>query len=101
MPAPLLVLFVGGQNGPWKVESQKVLAGLSLPAAKRLAVYEGGGPEPEGLWTLRGFTSNSRYTGKDEKAALDKVQPPLNRPEATCAALIPIKKSQAWWDMGQ
>ena len=27
-------------------------------------------------------------------------QPPLGRTEATCAALIPIAKSAAWWDSG-
>ena len=26
---------------------------------------------------------------------------PLRRPEATCAALIPIRKSDAWWDLAQ
>jgi chlorite dismutase len=29
------------------------------------------------------------------------VQAGLGRPEATRAALIPIKKSQAWWDLTQ
>ena len=28
-------------------------------------------------------------------------RPALGRPEATCAALIPIRKSQAWWDLTQ
>ena len=28
-------------------------------------------------------------------------RPPLGRPEATCAALIPIKKSAAWWELTQ
>ena len=29
------------------------------------------------------------------------MQPPLGRPESTCAALIPIRKSQSWWDLPQ
>ena len=29
------------------------------------------------------------------------VQAGLGRPEATCAALIPIKKSAAWWELTQ
>ena len=28
-------------------------------------------------------------------------RPRLGRPEATCAALIPIKKSAAWWELTQ
>ena len=29
------------------------------------------------------------------------MQAELGRPEATCAALIPIKKSAAWWELTQ
>ncbi len=29
------------------------------------------------------------------------MQAGLGRPEATCAALIPIRKSEAWWSMAQ
>jgi hypothetical protein len=36
-----------------------------------------------------------------EKAALDAVSPPLGRPEATRGALIPIRKSAAWWALPQ
>jgi chlorite dismutase len=52
-------------------------------------------------WALRGFTSNVRYATGAEVTALRSVQPALNRPEATCAALIPIRKSAAWWDLAQ
>jgi chlorite dismutase len=36
-----------------------------------------------------------------ERTALAATQPPLGRPEATCAALIPITKSEAWWELTQ
>jgi chlorite dismutase len=36
-----------------------------------------------------------------EKEALAAVQPPLGREQATRAALIPIRKSEAWWDLAQ
>ena len=29
------------------------------------------------------------------------MSPPLGRPEATCAALIPLTKSAAWWGLAQ
>ena len=43
----------------------------------------------------------SRYTERAEKEQLAAVQAKLGRPEATCAALIPIKKSAAWWELTQ
>jgi chlorite dismutase len=45
--------------------------------------------------------SNPRYSTTSELRQLTAVSPPLGRPEATRAALIPIKKSEAWWTMGQ
>lgn len=33
--------------------------------------------------------------------ALAAVTPALGRVEAVCAALIPIRKSDAWWDLAQ
>lgn len=52
-------------------------------------------------WRLRGAISNLRYTTRDEVAILRSLQASLNRPSATCAALIPIKKTQGWWDLAQ
>jgi len=52
-------------------------------------------------WILRGTRSNERYATRDEKQSLAAVQPQLGRPEAIYAALIPIKKSEAWWDLPQ
>src|SRR5712691_1795755 len=52
-------------------------------------------------WILRGVTSFERYVNSEEKQRLVAAQPPLNRPEATRAALIPIKKSDAWWQLPQ
>ena len=50
---------------------------------------------------LRGVTSYERYIVKDEQQSLTAIQPMLNRPLATCAALIPVKKSAAWWVLSQ
>ncbi len=38
---------------------------------------------------------------RDETARLKAVQPSLDRPEASCAALIPIRKNAAWWNLAQ
>jgi chlorite dismutase len=53
------------------------------------------------VWTLRGVTSHQRYVERAEGARLREVQAGLGRPKATIAAMIPITKSAAWWDMAQ
>src|SRR5205823_5638537 len=52
-------------------------------------------------WRLAGAVSHLRYTERAEKDQLVAAQAGLGRPEATHAALIPIRKSQAWWDLTQ
>ena len=52
-------------------------------------------------WRLAGVASHVRYVERAEKTQLAAVQAGLGRPEATCAALIPIKKSAAWWELTQ
>ena len=101
MPPPLTVSFVAGHHGPWRIERITAVAGESLAEARHLAVTEGATPPANGAWTLRGATSNTRYTRRDEVNALAAQQAGLGRPEARCAALIPIRKSAAWWDLAQ
>ena len=74
-----------------------------MPTAERLRVLEGGEPSrPLGAsWVLRGVTSNERYVNRTERRALAAKEEPLGRPEATCAALIPITKSEGWWALTQ
>ncbi len=50
---------------------------------------------------LRGITSSERYVTGEEKQQLAAKQPCLGRPEATCAALIPVRKTAAWWGLAQ
>src|SRR5215831_12609980 len=103
MPLPLQVAFFAGPSGVWRIERITAVAGENLPPAERLAVIEG--PEAqrplEGSWILRGTTSNSRYTNREEENALSVKQEMLLRPQATRAALIPIRKTEAWWALAQ
>lgn len=103
MPPPILVTFAGGSVGRWRVDSAKALVGEPLPAVSRLDVYEQSRPVPGGVpvWSLRGATSNSRYTQRVELSDLAALQKGLGRPDAICAALIPIRKNAAWWDLAQ
>lgn len=90
--------FVGGAAGAWSVERIDAVVGEVLPAVPRLDRVDG---HSMGVWALRGVSGHGRYVTGAEKATLDAVSPPLGRPEATRAALIPIRKSARWWALPQ
>jgi len=92
--------FAGGAEGAWTVTRVDAVIGDGLPIVPRLAIVRGPAPAPA-TWLLRGVSGHARYVERPEKAALDAVSPPLGRPEATRAALIPIRKSPAWWALPQ
>ena len=99
----LLHTFVGGTIGTWRVERIQAITGSTLPLVPRLSIFEGNQTQiSEGrVWLLRGVTSYERYLHKMERSALVVQQAELGRLEATRAALIPIKKSTAWWELAQ
>jgi len=104
MARPLHVAFRAGSTGSWDVQRLEPVVGEGLPNADRLEVVPGadaGDDLAPARWALRGVTSNERYVDRGERRALTAVQAPLGRPEASCAALIPIRKSEAWWDLPQ
>ncbi|MEO5958559.1 MAG: chlorite dismutase family protein [Opitutaceae bacterium] len=98
-----LFTFAGGHAGPWHVISTMTVAGPPLPPVARLAIFSDAEalPRESPAWMLRGITSNERYVTRPEKADLTARQPSLGRPEAVCAALIPIKKKSEWWALPQ
>jgi chlorite dismutase len=79
------------------------LIGEPLPEAPRLNIYSAQESIPAvgHNWLLRGIRSNERYVTRAERSQLVAVQDGLGRPESTCAALIPIRKSAAWWSLTQ
>ena len=99
---PLLVNFVGGTRGAWRIDRLTAVTGRPLRVVDRVDVVEGEALDDHaGVWVLRGTTSNERYVERPERDALVARQPTLRRPGATQAALIPISKSPAWWDLTQ
>jgi chlorite dismutase len=93
------IVFNGGARGNWKVTRQSAIKGADLAD---VAFIDRGTQEDAGAaWTLSGVTSNLRYTNAAEKRVLDATPSVLAKPGATCAALIPITKSAAWWGMAQ
>ena len=97
-----ITVFTGGPSGRWHVEGIAAVVGPSLPTVSRLDIRDGASTaDPGAVWTLRGVTSNARYTRRSEQQALAARQAGLGRQEATRAAFIPITKSPAWWALAQ
>ena len=103
MAPPLLVTFAAGTTGSWSIDRIDAVVGESLAQAARLSVSEGSAFDtaPHSVWALHGSTGNTRYTTGAEVQSLSAKQEGLARPQASCAALIPIRKSDAWWTLAQ
>ncbi|MDQ8201828.1 chlorite dismutase family protein [Pelagicoccus sp. SDUM812003] len=95
-----LFSFVAGECGEWSIRSIQTIVGESLPTSKRLTI-ENGDFSGKCDWALRGVTSNERYVTKAEKTALVSKQEGLGRKASNYAALIPIRKTDAWWSLTQ
>lgn len=97
--------FIGGAQGEWRVVAMRDICGEPLASVEHIEVVRGlpigQTASPAAAWRLQGLTSNVRYADRNELDTLTARQPVLDRPEATCAALIPIKKSARWWAMPQ
>lgn len=102
-PTPRLFTFVGGDAGAWRVEHARCVTGETMAAVRAVTVVAGTvAAVPAGAsWCLRGITSNERYVERSEKVALVTKQEGLGRAASTCAALILIRKSAAWWSLAQ
>ena len=101
---PLLVAFAGGEVGSWAVERFDTVVGAPLESVSRLEMIESWatqGVAARPAWVLRGVTSNERYVLRSEHDALLTKQESLGREASTRAALIPITKSDTWWELPQ
>ena len=102
----MFTTFRGGQSGGWRVTMLSPVKGEALAAVPALAITQSPAIALPILpsvtaWRLAGVTSHLRYTERAEKEQLAAAQPPLGRKEADCAALIPIRKNAAWWELTQ
>lgn len=103
MPTPLHVAFRAGPMGRWRIDAITAVAGAGLPTAACLDVIEAPtlSSADKAEWVLRGVTSNARYAHRSELDRLAVVQEDLGRSGATRAALIPVRKNEAWWSLAQ
>jgi hypothetical protein len=101
---PLMVAFAGGDVGWWAVERLDPVVGAPLEPVPKLEVIEGTAASAVGrspAWVLRGVTSNERCVSRSEHDALVAKQEALGREGSTRAALIPITKTDARWELPQ
>jgi len=97
------VSFLAGTDGPWRIERITAISGETLPAAAAFRSVEGAefAPAAGASWALCGVRSYDRYVTRAEKTQLVAAQEGLGRPSSTRAALIPIRKTPAWWALAQ
>ena len=102
----MFTTFRGGQSGAWRITLNSAVRGEGLAAVPALAITQSPSialpmvPSATS-WRLAGVASHVRYVEKEEKEQLAERQAPLGRKQATLAALIPIRKSAAWWALNQ
>jgi hypothetical protein len=103
----MFTTFAAGPAGDWQVTWQRTLCGAPLPGASYISVARrpyfvtSAVVMPAEQWRLIGVPSHIRYAERLERERLARVQAGLGRAEAKCAALIPIRKSEAWWALSQ
>ncbi|MEA2918587.1 MAG: hypothetical protein QOJ15_10668 [Bradyrhizobium sp.] len=102
----MFTTFRGGQTGAWQVTALSPVKGEALARVRSLSIVHSQAialpllPSPTS-WRLAGVASHLRYVERTEKAQLAEVPAELGRHAASRAALIPIKKSSAWWELTQ
>lgn len=98
------ISFIGGQRGEWKVLRAAALCGDPLPFITYLDAlpsHSVPATTSAAAWVLRGTNNHTRYSARHEVEAMKAKQEGLGRAEASYAALIPIRKNEAWWAMAQ
>jgi chlorite dismutase len=102
----MFTTFRGGQSGAWRITLNSAVKGQGLATVPALSITQSDSIALPILpsatsWRLVGVASHVRYVEKAEKEQLAEKQAPLGRKEAIFAAMIPIKKSAAWWALSQ
>jgi hypothetical protein len=91
------------RGAEWTIERARAIRGAALPEARSLRRAEGADfvDAPGAPFSLRAVRSNDRYVARAEKDRLLGIQQGLGRPDSRAAALIPIRKTDAWWALTQ
>lgn len=104
MAAIIPVSFVGAETGTYRVIRMNAVVGAPLAKVAALTAHPrhlSVEAAPGAAWVLRGTNSAVRYVERAETETLRAIQPAIGRPQCSHAALIPIRKSDAWWNLSQ
>jgi hypothetical protein len=103
LAAIIPVSFVGAETGSYRVLSMNTVIGAPFAPVAAVTSHPVHLAQPTAgaAWVLRGTNSAVRYVERTEAESLRLVQPALGRPDCSHAALIPIRKSDAWWNLPQ
>jgi chlorite dismutase len=94
------ISFNAGEQGGWRMAEIRPVTGPVLAPFARLDAFAPS-EVPGAIWSLGGVSSHQRYTTRDEAGMMAARPAPLGRPDSRRAALIPIRKSPAWWALAQ
>lgn len=95
--------YIGGSSGQWRVTQMITHSGPALKAVSYMDVVNGTLEKlPWGTsWVLNGVISNTRYVTREEVEPAGKRNVRSFGGEASCAAMIAIRKSPQWWKLAQ
>ena len=95
--------YVGGNSGSWQVTQLQALRGSPLSSVRHLEVIKGQLDRPltGASWVLSGLVRNTRYVSREEPNLSDSGRRQVPKSDAPCAALIAIRRSEQWWQLGQ
>lgn len=96
-----LFSYIGGSSGSWRITQMQTLSGPALRLASHVEIAHGPVVRPPGgaSWILSGIARNTRFVTREERSPEQCWSTSSQTREATCAALIPIQQSAAWWDL--
>ena len=102
-PTDVFYHYVGGSSGAWEVMQLTSRLGDPLAGATHVDVLNGRlDRTPVGTsWILSGLVRNTRYVTREEFIPTETRRPANDVPPPTCAALIPIRRSPDWWQLGR
>ena len=100
-PAEVLLNYIGGSTGSWRVNGVTTHSGAPLKTATHVEIVKGKTCRPPmgSSWVLRGVVRNTRFVTREDRPTLEPRYLKQGPVESTCAALLPIRKSAAWWNL--
>jgi len=87
--------------GDWRITNVVNHSGAGLRPASHISIANGPLSRiPVGTsWVLRGVVNNTRYVTREDRCDGAICQTKAFSDEMPCAALIAIRKSDAWWNL--